>query len=79
MGPKLPVPVVDDHLRQSHADVNSIVGERVREDGSLEYLVRWKGHTKASDSFVPSKMFSNTDALLKYLADRARREDAPSS
>lgn len=78
-GPPEPQPLFYDSDGEPHWEVHSIRGERVLEDGSVEYLVRWRGFSRAHDSFQPLDIVGHTDALKQYLAAKARREGAARS
>jgi hypothetical protein len=64
---------------EPHWEVHSIRGERLMENGSVEYLVRWRGFSRTNDSFQPLDIVGHTDALKQYLAAKASREGAAQS
>jgi transposase InsO family protein len=62
-----PVFQVDGH---DYWEVEAIVGERAAADGSMEYLVRWKGFSAAHDSFEPRSGVGHLDAFKQYMRSK---------
>jgi hypothetical protein len=55
---------------EDYWEVEAIVGERKAANGSMEYLVRWKGFSAAHDSFEPRRGVGHTDAFKQYMSSK---------
>jgi transposase InsO family protein len=57
---------------EDYWEVEAIVGERTAADGSMEYLVRWKGFSAcaAHDTFEPRSGVGHTGAFKKYMSSK---------
>jgi transposase InsO family protein len=58
------------HAGEDYWEVEAIVGERKAANGSMEYLVRWKGFSPAHDSFEPRSHVAKLDAFKQYMRDK---------
>jgi Chromo (CHRromatin Organisation MOdifier) domain len=65
---------------EDYWEVEAIVGERAAADGSMEYLVRWKGFTAAHDSFEPQAEVQHLRAYKQYIRSKqlaAKQQQQP--
>jgi transposase InsO family protein len=58
-------------------DVESIVGKRVNDDNTIDYLVRWKGYTSEDDTWEPAAHVATaTEAVAAYEKTQTQTDDA---
>lgn len=59
---------------EDYWEVEAIVGERAAANGSMEYLVRWKGFTAAHDSFEPQAEVQHLRAYKQYVRSKQQQQ-----
>jgi hypothetical protein len=69
-GPVQVQPLFKDEAGVPLWEVGSILRERTRQDGSVEYLVHWKGLPKSRNSWLPVDWVDHLDQFKAYQAKK---------
>ena len=70
-----PMPMDDAAEPEEQFEVESIRAQRTTEEGAVEYLIRWKGHTWEDDTWEPKENVLDPALVADFEACENAREE----